>query len=769
MRQQHSIAPTIYLAGLFAIIISMIIGCSKHTGDIIDPPAENSSTTVTTVYGRVVDEQGKAISAVSITIGTQNTITDEHGLFIIKDIRVPKDRVLVLAKKMGYFISSKAAVAGESATTRVELSMMSDNTEYYVSSSDGGKITILGSSGASISFQPESFLTTSGSPYHGTVSIAAKYLDPASASFSTCFSGDNMGQASDGKNVRLASCGVVRAELTGSVGERLVLDPSKPATITYPKTSDVSAPASMPLWYFDEALGLWKQEGTAALSGNSYTGTITHFSDWNLDYPIDWGDVELRVLCGTTPVSGVAVTVFQFTGYTGPDGRLRIVGVPANRDLQLQINADNNNGLYYLNIPVSFSVQSGQTATLGDITLNSPCPAIVNGKVVDCNTAPVTAMLFFTDGIYSTYHYSASGVFSATIASNKALIMTASDVNGNTSVPATIQSLGSGESRDLAPIVLCASTADKYVEVKLDSPASSLLYYYIALSPDGSRLAVSTIENNIPKVFIYDTKDGQRRSTITLESDQYVGEMNMSVDNNTILCHAYPKALIYDISGSTGILRTWTYCDHGYLSDDASKMIVWIYDESITDSSFRVYSAINGSLIKTMHVPVPLAGGGRHLAGAFGYNHEEGTIIFGDMDDTHPSFTTWDLSSAEEIRKVPKETNSANCFFSEDGTTLGISADGTMYNYYDTKSFEKVNTLTPVPGSAMMPVVTKHYAYSLLQVDNGYIIQTINIANGTVSSRPWPSDMDVSELKISRSEKYMAVSGSGKIRIWKLQ
>ncbi len=51
-------------------------------------------------------------------------------------------------------------------------------------------------------------------------------------------------------------------ELTGTSGELLQIATGKKATLTLsiPSSLAASAPATIPLWFFDEAKGLWKEE-----------------------------------------------------------------------------------------------------------------------------------------------------------------------------------------------------------------------------------------------------------------------------------------------------------------------------------------------------------------------------------------------------------------------------------------------------------------------------------------------------------------------------
>ena len=59
------------------------------------------------------------------------------------------------------------------------------------------------------------------------------------------------------------------------------------ADIVMPVPSEIlnSAPATIPLWHFDEDLGSWVEEGQATLVNGEYVGQVSHFSFWNYDVP----------------------------------------------------------------------------------------------------------------------------------------------------------------------------------------------------------------------------------------------------------------------------------------------------------------------------------------------------------------------------------------------------------------------------------------------------------------------------------------------------
>jgi hypothetical protein len=83
----------------------------------------------------------------------------------------------------------------------------------------------------------------------------------------------------------LASMGMIGVELTSASGEPLQLKQSTKATIGFfiPNDMLASAPATIPIWSFDEDAGIWREEGIAEKIENEYKADVRHFSFWNCD------------------------------------------------------------------------------------------------------------------------------------------------------------------------------------------------------------------------------------------------------------------------------------------------------------------------------------------------------------------------------------------------------------------------------------------------------------------------------------------------------
>ena len=69
-------------------------------------------------------------------------------------------------------------------------------------------------------------------------------------------------------------------------GEKLQLKTGKTAEIAAQIPAKIlgEAPSEIAMWYFDNGLGLWKEEGKAKKENGKYIANVSHFSCWNYDY-----------------------------------------------------------------------------------------------------------------------------------------------------------------------------------------------------------------------------------------------------------------------------------------------------------------------------------------------------------------------------------------------------------------------------------------------------------------------------------------------------
>lgn len=290
--------------------------------------------------GNVIDTNNNPIAGVTITIGNETATTDSNGVFVINSADVKERFGYVKAEKPGYMHGSRAVVPSN-GTNKVTIMLLEALVVGTINS--GSPETVAMGNGSSVSFDGN-FIKADGSEYSGAIEVIMHHLDPADEDMPMQMPGMLYAENEAGAERMLQTLGMLAVELRGSNGEDLNLAEGSTSEIKIPVDSSLMgiAPASIPLWYFDEVNGFWKEEGLATLQGNMYVGTVTHFSFWNCDIP-----TEAITLCisvtntDTNPLSNLYASITSATfgttyGYTNEAGE--VCGfVPRNESLELKV------------------------------------------------------------------------------------------------------------------------------------------------------------------------------------------------------------------------------------------------------------------------------------------------------------------------------------------------------------------------------------------------------------------------------------------------
>ena len=257
-----------------------------HTVSDADFVLQNFGSLLTTNFSGIInDTDGNVLSGVQITIGSQTTITDQNGVFVINDASVYENFAHVTANKSGYIPASRAVVPIQNSINEIRITLLLKNTIATVTAGEASVVSL--PNGAIVNFTGD-FITLAGESYSGEVAVSIHYLPPNQAETFTQMPGMLYGKRSDGTATGMETYGMLSVNLYGANGELLNIDDNTPAILILPvDASTPNAPENMPMWYFDETLGFWKEDGFATKVGNNYVAEVTHFTWWNCDFPID--------------------------------------------------------------------------------------------------------------------------------------------------------------------------------------------------------------------------------------------------------------------------------------------------------------------------------------------------------------------------------------------------------------------------------------------------------------------------------------------------
>jgi hypothetical protein len=304
--------------------------------------------------------------------------------------------------------------------------------------------------------------------------------------------GDLRGINTAGAIKLLQTYGMAAVELTGTSGELLQIASGKKATLSFPLPVSLAAtaPTSIPLWYFDETNGLWKEDGAAVKTGNSYEGDVSHFSYWNCDIPFSNGvHFDLTVVdAAGNPVQNANVSFYFSTGsYTGCHGLTDSAGhiagtIPSNAQLVLNIFAYPS----CANVPIYSQPVTTATSSisLGTVTItNTTTSSIASGSgiVYNCSGQPVTnGYVIMYQGLTPTrYDVNSSGVFyfSTTFCgtANNAVVEALDLTTLQQSTSVTV-ALTTGTGNTIPPLTACGISAQAFFNYTINTAPTSIVF-----------------------------------------------------------------------------------------------------------------------------------------------------------------------------------------------------------------------------------------------------------------------------------------------------
>ncbi|MBC7937882.1 MAG: hypothetical protein H7Y86_21250 [Rhizobacter sp.] len=491
---------------LTALVVSFT-SCQKEvsgdTGNPVETPVDLGSKVRTSVSGFVTDENDAPVQSASVKVGIQTVSTDEYGYFKVANVEVSKNAATVNVNKTGYFPGIRTYIAVNNKAAVVRIKLLPKNTAGTVSAANGGTVTL--TNGLKINLPANAVVNAgSGAAYTGTINVAAQWINPTASDLDRIMPGDLRAIDENNNMKLLVTYGMAAVELTGGAGEKLQIAPGKKAKLTLPLPAGLAAvaPATIPLWYFDETIGLWKEEGSAVKVGNTYEGEVSHFSFWNCDVPNNYIQLDMTIHdANGNPIPNAWVLItntgtnMQGAGYTNADGYVQ-GAVPGDSTLKIDV---------YLNFCGGGSPSYTQTITsgntnisLGTIVVNTISnSASLTGTVTNCSGLPVTngSIMVKMNGWFSRYELDGFGAFNIpTVLCNGSINAEVIAEDNATSQQSTLHNytINTG-SNALGSIQACGISTNQFLNVSINGTPHSFTAAADSLSYFNNNQTLSSI------------------------------------------------------------------------------------------------------------------------------------------------------------------------------------------------------------------------------------------------------------------------------------
>lgn len=386
--------PTLVLLA-FAALVLIGIACNKDAGSTSSSTTNPNNipeelTVTASLQGRVVDGNGLPIQGAAVTSGSASTSTDINGVFTFTDISMSNRFGYVQAAKSGYYSGSKSIITDGGSSNYVSIQLISETTTNTFPALTGGVIPI--PTGDTLAFGDSAVVAAGNTLFTGTVYVDALALNPTDSLLYNNMPGDLRGVGSNGQETGLQPFGIVDVELKDGSGNALQVAAGRTVTVTWgiPSSLQSIAPATVPLWYFNDTTGRWVQQGTAIRTGNSYLGQVSHFTWWTCAAPLSTVNFNVTFKDQYGNPLAYAYYILQSQnvsipgGYTNSDGFAQGL-IPKGASLTLRIVSQCGTLLGGVNIGPAQNDQP-----LGTVTVNTIGGLLtLTGTVVDCSNAPV--------------------------------------------------------------------------------------------------------------------------------------------------------------------------------------------------------------------------------------------------------------------------------------------------------------------------------------------------------------------------------------------
>ncbi|MFN8155312.1 MAG: carboxypeptidase-like regulatory domain-containing protein [Bacteroidia bacterium] len=450
---------------VFVSFIYLSSGCAKEESN----PSGSSTSTKASVSGLVLDENNQPVAGATVMLENATEITNSQGYFILEEIQLNKERNLITVSKPGYWTHKTSFRSKVPSGFSINISLQKKSFDFTISSSSGGVLTI---GGNTISFPSNAFVTSGNLVYTGSVSIAINSISTQDPDFGFNVPGnDQLAIDKNGNQCVLNNFGILGVELQDPAGNPLFLAPGKKATITISiNPAQLSnAPATIPIWHFEETAGLWEEEGTATKQTNSYVGEVSHFSWWSYSTSSSFAFIEGHIFdCSNQPSAFANInTVSGLSTHSDQNGYYYAL-VPINTQISLfASNGFDSSAVYLFN-----TASQGSLTTLPDFIIPCSNSGYISGVANGCGSIPVNGIITFFNPLAFTTCYLkiTNGVFSGPVGAGPNINYMASCPQGSAS--GNINISPSPVQTTLGPLQLCNMTGTSLITCSFNLPSA---------------------------------------------------------------------------------------------------------------------------------------------------------------------------------------------------------------------------------------------------------------------------------------------------------
>lgn len=334
------------------------------------------------VMGKVTDLANNPVSNVKVSVGDQNSTTNDQGWFSISNVAAGSKELITFSKN-GSVTTYKVTDVQVGTSSFIETAISNVGSTASLNAATGGTATTLDNS--SIAVGANSLVNSQNSTFTGNAVVSITAFDPSDENQLNAFPGEFQGTSAQNETGPIKSFGFMDVSVTDQNGQELQLLPGKTAqiSISVPNSmrSNATSMGTCPLWYFNPRTGMWHEEGIGTYNPSlgCFVGNVSHFSTWNYDIRYPAGYVSGRVVDSNgSPIQGAEIRCWGVGWYqqrwasgetsTNTDGIF--TRIPAEVGVVFKYQA--SKGGHKSAILQAGPLAQNETRDVGDIVLDAP-------------------------------------------------------------------------------------------------------------------------------------------------------------------------------------------------------------------------------------------------------------------------------------------------------------------------------------------------------------------------------------------------------------
>jgi hypothetical protein len=263
------------------------------------------------VMGKVTDLANNPMSNVKVSVGDQNSTTNDQGWFSISNVAAGSKELITFSKN-GSVTTYKVTDVQVGTASFIETAISNVGATASLKAETGGTATTLDNS--SVTIGANSLVNSQNSTFTGNAVVSITAFDPSDENQLNAFPGEFMGVSAQNQTSPIKSFGFMDVSVADQNGHELQLASGRSAQISIPVPTSMRSAAggleTCPMWYFNPRTGTWQEQGygTYSPSLGCFVGNVSHFSTWNFDILYPAAYVSGRVVDSNgNPVEGAEV------------------------------------------------------------------------------------------------------------------------------------------------------------------------------------------------------------------------------------------------------------------------------------------------------------------------------------------------------------------------------------------------------------------------------------------------------------------------------